>query len=394
MRHLHWVACGALAIVIAGAGCAPTPMEIRGAYRYNPNNVLLSTPLRSEPVRAAARTAPIGPEVAGPAIWIHPTRLNESLVVGIDRRPGGDVYTFGLDGTLRQRLRQPRFPRAVAIINGFQFGSRRTDLCVVLDRSARKLVVYGINPNKGMLWEITGKTNVFEGQSGAAGFPMGLALFRSGSGRVYAFVSRKVDDGGGAIYQYELVFNEGRVDLKFMRDLMPFSNYGIVEAMTVDSLLGTLYVKDPTSGILKFQAEHAAAKADLEIARFANEGWLSDAQALTILPSKEPGKGFLLGLDANSGRSRVRRFLREGQPGNPNDHLVERVPFTFDTKIPRGMDAVIQPLDDRFPEGVIAIADAADGRIKLYSWRRVRVQNEVDERRMRREKLKDVNESM
>lgn len=380
-----------MVIAVACVGCAPTPMEIRGANQWNPNSALVSAPLRADPVRPAAKSDPIGPNVAGPVIWIHPTRLNESLVVGIDRKPGGDVYTFGLDGKLRQRLRDVAFPRGIASINGFQFGKRRVDLVAVLDRSKRQVVFYAVNPNKGVLWNVTGKSKVFEGQPGAPGFPMAMALFRRGDGRVFAMVSRKVDDAGGVIYQYELKFNQGRIDLQFVRDFMPFRNIGIIENIAVDSLLNTVFIYDPVLGIRKFHADPDRKNPDMEITSFANSGWLSEVSGLTVLPFEKPGSGFILGLDANSGYSRVRRFQREGETGNPNDHRTEAVPFTFDAARPNGLDAVIQPLDDRFPEGVLAIADGSDGRIKLYSWKRVRVQNDQQARRLRKEKLKEVN---
>lgn len=88
-----------------------------------------------------------------PAIWVHPTRRADSVVLGTLKNGGLDVYD--LSGRTLQRLRTPPAPgeeleagryNNVDIAHDVTLGGATQDLALVSDRGRDKLRVYTIDP--------------------------------------------------------------------------------------------------------------------------------------------------------------------------------------------------------------------------------------------------------
>ncbi|MFC7616036.1 phytase [Actinokineospora soli] len=88
-----------------------------------------------------------------PAIWVHPTRPEHSLVLGTLKN--GGLTVTGLDGREVQRVATPPAPTPdaeagrfnnVDVVTGAWIGGRKLDLAVVSDRGRDRIRVYGIDP--------------------------------------------------------------------------------------------------------------------------------------------------------------------------------------------------------------------------------------------------------
>ncbi|MPQ96731.1 phytase [Modestobacter sp. I12A-02628] len=102
-----------------------------------------------------------------PALWVHPTDGDRSVVVGALKNGGLGVY--GLDGALLQSLpAAPAPPGAteagrynnVDVVTGVRLGGRTLDLAVVSDRGRDRVRVFSIDPRgsaagAGVLTDVT-----------------------------------------------------------------------------------------------------------------------------------------------------------------------------------------------------------------------------------------------
>ncbi|RZS43311.1 3-phytase [Herbihabitans rhizosphaerae] len=81
-----------------------------------------------------------------PAIWVHPTNPDRSVVVGTLKN--GGLTVVGLNGRQLQHIAAPPAGRFnnVDIIQGARFADRVLDIAVVTDRGRDRLRVYGIDP--------------------------------------------------------------------------------------------------------------------------------------------------------------------------------------------------------------------------------------------------------
>lgn len=374
------------------SGCAATPTERRSGNLWRDPSKQMLPPLAAPPVGSAGDMNHEFRSVGHVAIWIHPTNLKQSIVAGIEgNRPNAGLFLFDLDGNKKQQFTDFIRPKDVEFEYSVPFGDKRIDICAVLEQGRKRIRFFGLNTSKGKMWEITGNTNVFEELEGAIGTPMGMAIYRRADGKTYALVSRKADDGGGILFQYELIYDDGRFDLKFIRDFGRFGGFGTVEQMTVDDLNGYVFYFDRIHGIRKYFADPDRPYRDRELATFAPDGWEGPVAGLMIWPGEKPGTGYIVALDSAAGRSRVRLFPREGQIGEPHSHLMEVMQLTFKSAGAGGMDGNPQRLDDRFPEGVLAMSDPTSGRINLFSWKRAKMQQDAWMKKLKRDKFREQN---
>jgi 3-phytase len=134
------------------AGLALAAAAVIPAYAKKP------APLAQ--VTARLETPPIFDDDAGgngdaddPAIWVHPSVRDASLVFGTKKNAGLSVYDLG--GNELQAITPPAAPgpddaegrfNNVDVIYGFRLGGKKVDLAVVTDRGRDKLRFYRIDP--------------------------------------------------------------------------------------------------------------------------------------------------------------------------------------------------------------------------------------------------------
>lgn len=389
-RLLKWGLIASIALGIAG--CHSTPAERRGANLWIPDIGITTAPLPAPPTRPAGSTEGFFRNPADVALWIHPNDLSKSLIVGIDETYDGDGATvFGLDGKERQRLSTIVYPMDVELEYGVTLNGVRQDLIAILDRATKRILFFSIDPDSGTLKEVTGRTRVLDDLKGDAGAPTALSMYRRQDGRTFALVARKVDDGGGIIWQYELREQNGRINLSYVRDFGTFSGRGMLSQMLVDDYNGCVFFYDRGQGIRKFHADPDVENPDRELATFAFDGWEGPMTGLALWPGKKPGTGFLMALDTRGSMSRVRLFPREGRRGNPDEHEGDLGTYALRTESASGLDVNPQALDDRFPEGLFVTGNTGTGRFDIFSWRRLQLVRRDWEAKLRRDKVRDMS---
>ena len=193
-----------------------------------------------------------------PAIWVHPTAPDRSLVLGTIKvaAPGGGVAVFGLDGTLRQRVTGIDRPNNIDVEYGFAFGGAAIDIAVVTERYQRRLRVFSIAPDGSGIAEL-GVIPVLEGAPGESGAPMGIGLYRRpGDGAVFAIVAPKTGPSQQYLWQYRLKdAGNGKLGADVVRRFGRFSGTGEIEAVAVDDEAGHVYYADEGNGLHKWQAD-------------------------------------------------------------------------------------------------------------------------------------------
>ena len=146
----------------------------------------------------------VGDAADDPAIWLHPTRLADSRVLGTDKRNGLGVYD--LDGNQLQYLRLGRLNN-VDVRHGFQLGDQQVDLAVASNRDHNSLHLFAIDSAGGELSDL-----------GQVATPLqqiyGLCMGQSPQGTHYAIVN----DKDGRFLQYRLDGSSGEARGELVRE--------------------------------------------------------------------------------------------------------------------------------------------------------------------------------
>jgi 3-phytase len=234
-----------------------------------------------------------------PAIWVHPTNPEQSLVIGSLKEGGLEVYS--LSGAVVQSL-EPEGVRYnnVDLIYNFSLAENSVDIAVASDRYKDNLAVFSIDATTGELTDITAPDNVLiftpEGESSdEETTAYGLALYQT-SDATYAFVSRRET---GDIAQLELQDNgQGQVTYSTVRTFsLPIPEGGEleeaqIEGMVVDTDMGVLYLGQENVGVWKVSADPSSEETPT-LMQGIDEILQADVEGLTIYYG-EGTEGYLL----------------------------------------------------------------------------------------------------
>lgn len=300
-------------------------------------------------------TEPVRYDTDDPAIWVHPEDPAKSLILGTDKDTDGALYVFGLDGRIHPDLvvRGLLRPNNVDIARGVWLGGRRVDVALVAERYAHRLRAYrlpDLAPVDG------GGLPVFEGER--ARDVMGVAAYRRASDEAtFAIVSRsdRFAPRHGYLHQYRLVDDgAGTLRAVFSRAFGTWSGRKEIEALSVDSIAGHVYVSDETFGIRQYLADPATEDADDELAQFGLTGFARDHEGSAVM--HRPGQAsWLFVSDQQAGALRV--FSLEKTP-----RFIGRIRYAaLETD---GIDLTPQPLPG-FPGGLL-VAMSTDRRFHYY----------------------------
>ena len=341
----------------------------------SPAAALAGAPL--QPVRA---TAAVAHDADDPAIWISPRNPAESLIVGTDKAAQtGGLYVFSLDGVVRQVIQPLDRPNNVDIEYALALRGTPTDIAVVTERKRHRLRVFAIRGGEVPLTDLAPEgIPVLEGQSGDAGEPMGIALYRRArDGAVFAIVAPKTGAATNYLWQYRLEGTpEGSIRGQLVRRFGAFSGVGPqagssgeIEAITVDDALGYVYYSDERYGIRKYAADPAQPDAGRELAVLGSDGYLGDREGLAIYPTGE-GTGYLVSSDQISGGTRLVVYPREGLSGRPHDQpRLTEIPTVSDET--DGLDVVARAVPG-FPHGLVVMMNSGARTFLMYDWDAVR----------------------
>jgi 3-phytase len=254
-------------------------------------------------VTALRETASEPQQTDDPAIWVNRKNRAESLILGTVKlaAPGGAIAVYRLDGTRLMRIPNVDRPNNIDVAYGVKFGSRTIDIAVATERNKKQLRVFEVVPGVG-LKDLTA-IPVFEGETGAASQPMGIALYTRRSDRaLFAIISRKAGPSGSYLWQYRIDRN---LQGKKVREFGALSGSKEIEAVAVDAEREHVYYSDEGAGIRKYFADPAHSEAAREIAIFGQTGWKGDREGIAI------HRGYVVATDQLKRNSEFHVFSRD-----------------------------------------------------------------------------------
>lgn len=314
--------------------------------------------------RAETRPVPHGDDAADdPAIWIHPTSPELSLILGTDKQAG--LHVYHLDGSERAMVAPDSKPNNVDVLYGFNLQGRPTDLAVLTTRAdrARGLQFWAIDSQTRQLSDVTqgGTLPVVPGDE-----PYGCCGYRNPrTGAAYVFVTAK----SGAVEQYELSVNLAeRVDAERVR---AFQFKFTVEGCVADEELGVVYFGEETRGIWKVAAEPSPHLPPVLMAKVGENGLRQDVEGLAIY-SGPNGSGYLI--VSSQGNNTFKIYER----GEPHRFVTTIAPVAGkfgDVEETDGIAVSNRALPPLFPKGLFIAQDGRNGRakqnFKLFAWEEI-----------------------
>lgn len=215
---------------------------------------------QTQPVRE------VGDAADDPAIWVHPSRGAQSLILATDKKRGLAVY--GLDGRERQFLPVGRINN-VDLRQGLRYGGRKLDLAVATQRDEAGLVLFGISP--------TGRVSE-------------LARLKTGLDDIYGVCVGRNADGGLDVFPNDKDGRVLRLRLKLAGKAWQAEPVAEVrlpsqpEGCAVDEAHQALFVGEEKRGIWRVDLAAPASAPQLVIQ--AGPGLTPDVEGLAIHPQR------------------------------------------------------------------------------------------------------------
>lgn len=338
--------------------------------------LLLSAQVEKSAVRPVLMTEPVSQDADDPAIWIHPTEPERSLIVGTDKTaaPDGALVVYGLDGKIRQTIQGIDRPNNVDIEYGLPLRGKPMPIVVVTERLQHRLRVYAIASDGGSLGDLSSPDglHVCAGEQGENAEPMGIGLYRRPKdGAIFAIIAPKGSEKSprqNYLWQYRLEGDRyGKVRATFVRRFGDFSGTKEIEAIAVDDALGYVYYADEGDGIHKWHADPDHPDAGRELARFATKGYRGDREGIGIY-ARPDGTGYLVCTDQLARDSEYHVYRREGEPGNPHDHTRELKIVRGGADETDGLEVTASAVGKRFPNGLVIAMNSRGRNFYIYRW--------------------------
>lgn len=218
-----------------------------------------------------------------PAIWINPDSIEQSKIIGTDKKGGLAVYNLKGDELFYYPV---GYMNNVDVRYGFPLNGDTVDIVVASNRTYKSISIYSIASN-GALTDIAARVIKSQMASDVYGFCL---YHNPASNKFYAYVNSKV----GEIEQWELFANlNSKIDAKLVRS---FSLAGQVEGMVADDENNIIFIGEENGGIWKFNAEPDGGSSGKLIDKSSesnNEFIVYDIEGLSIyyLPN---GLGYLI----------------------------------------------------------------------------------------------------
>jgi 3-phytase len=339
-------------------------LQLRSAPVGSPGS---PPPPSTRTVVAVVETEPVddfGDAADDPAIWVHPTRPELSLVLGTNKKRGLEVYD--LAGRRLQSLADGRMNN-VDLRDGFQLGGQAITIVAASNRTTKSIALYRIDAATRRLESVADGT-LATGLSD----PYGLCLYRSPRrGRTYVFIN---DSADGTFRQWRLVPRGERVGVELVRS---FGAGSQSEGCVADDDTGALYVGEEDVGLWRYSAEPTGGNKRRLVDSTTPPGRLTaDVEGIGLVSGPD-GRGVLV--VSNQGADNYAVYRREGDNELvgffdvvANDALgIDGVSETD------GLAATGAALGAAFPQGLLVLQDgrnitpAERQNFKFVSWQDV-----------------------
>lgn len=322
-------------------------------------------------VQAIAETIPVesvADAADDPAVWIHPTDIALSTIIGTDKSEEGGLGVYNLDGSLHQFV-QIGEVNNVDVRYNFPLDGEPTTIVAATNRTNNSLVLYSVNPETRELENISARDII-------SNLPevYGLCLYHSPtSSSYYAFIN---STDNGAVEQWELVDNgSGQVDATVVREFVVGTQ---TEGCVADDELAFVYIGEEGIGIWKYGAEPEDGEERVAV-DFTDEedeagNLTADVEGLSIYYGDDQ-TGYLIA--SSQGSSEFVVYEREGDNAYIGEFVVSETAAVDGVTGSDGLDVINFPLGDNFPAGVFVTQDDTnlnpDGNqnFKIVSWESV-----------------------
>jgi 3-phytase len=284
-----------------------------------------------------------------PAIWIHPSNPDKSVIIGTDKK--GGLATYDLTGK-QLNYYQTGDMNNCDLRTGFPLNGDTIDILAVSNRTMQSVSLFKISEN-GVLDSIHSRII----KSAMTDEVYGLCMYRSKkTGLFYVFVNGK----SGEVEQYELFAVDNKIDAKLVRSLKLGTQ---TEGMVADDETGTVYVGEEVAGIWKFDAEPDGSTEGKLIPKSSEENLniKYDVEGLAIYPT-DSVNGYLVA--SSQGNFSYAIFERQGENKYLGSFRITDGDFDG-VEETDGLDITTVALPG-FPEGMLVVQDGFnyDGRKK------------------------------
>uniref|UniRef100_UPI004048CEBF phytase n=1 Tax=Shewanella baltica TaxID=62322 RepID=UPI004048CEBF len=181
-----------------------------------------------------------GDTMDDPAIWVHPTDPEKSLVLGTNKRWG--LLSFNMRGEQVQALPSGRINN-VDLRQRVKLGGKSRDIAVATLRDGDKLAFYEI--------DVAGKIVEYPNQPTNMTDIYGMCLYQDEQ-TLYVFANEK----SGRIAQYRVDWQQNGPSIKLVRNIHTPSQ---VEGCVVDEAQHALFIGEEDKGIWRFDAKPNAS---------------------------------------------------------------------------------------------------------------------------------------
>lgn len=292
-----------------------------------------------------------------PAIWIHPSNPELSLVLGTNKQKGLEVYN--LEGARVQSLDIGNLNN-VDLRQRIQWDGRVMDIAVATNRSTNSLSLFSIDRESGEVEHLTDESIVLDLPT-----PYGVCLFKSGRS-LFAFVN----DKNGTFEQWELKPDgASRKARSFSVDSQP-------EGCVADDVTETLYYGEEEFGVWKRNADPKLNSEATLVVSLSESALVADVEGLAIYRTDELD-GYLV--VSSQGDSSFAVFELDGansyigsfRIGDSGESGIDSVSGTD------GIDITNASLSTEFPHGMLVVQDDENSmpqenqNFKLIDWRKV-----------------------
>ena len=355
MNKLNNFLFAPLAVILLNAAC--------GQSQVRDDKQPAVPGITSPAIKPAVITEPVLFDTDDPAIWINPADHAKSLIIGTDKNSEGALYVFDLQGKIIKDkvVRGLKRPNNVDLAYGLMLGGKPTDIAITTERMTHKLRIYSVPDMKPV---DNGGIDVFVGETGFEYRDlMGISIYTSKAGKMYAVVGRKNGPkDGGYLWQYLLQDDgTGHVKATLVRKFGKYSGKKEIESIAVDNELGYIYYSDEQVGVRQYYAD--PEKGDKELAIFGTSGFKADHEGISIY-KLTPSTGYILVSDQGANRFQI--FSREGTAQNPFDHKLVKI-ANVEAHESDGSDVTATPLNDTFKHGIFVVM-CNDKTFHYYRW--------------------------
>ena len=314
-------------------------------------------------VQASVITDTVAFDTDDPAIWVNAADPAQSLIIGTDKDGKGGLYVFDLDGKIipEKSVKNLQRPNNVDVEYGLVLNGKPTDIAVATERMTHKLRIYSVPDMQPV---DNGGLDMFVGET-AEGYRdlMGVSLYKSKAGKIYAIVGRKVGPQDGTyLWQYLLEDDgTGHVKATLVRKFGEYSGKKEIEAIAVDDTLGYVYYSDEGLGVRQYYAD--PEKGNQQLSLFATQDFTRDHEGISIYALTD-STGYILVSDQEANRFML--YSREGTAANPYEHrFLKSVAVSAINS--DGSETVAVPLGSKFKHGLF-VAMSTDKTFHFYRW--------------------------